>query len=206
MRLTTDEPNTPSNGFSRTLAFPERPLAFSDRPLAFPDRPLCHTNALPFPRLHFRGLSELDLITHFLTRRDYPCPACAYNLRGLRFDTCPECGMDLHLAIRGQDDSAGPQLLRVLAMTLPLGFNAIFTMIGLVGAFFSRSWRADDWLMLSMFAALGFVFALMLRRVIRTAPRFRRRPRRDQWSNALRWSSATFIIQAAAIAMMFVMN
>lgn len=34
----------------------------------------------------------------FLAERDQPCPACGYNLRGLRSARCPEC--DSHLALR----------------------------------------------------------------------------------------------------------
>ena len=159
----------------------------------------------PWPRTA-PPLSDDALLRDYLARHDCPCPACAYNLRGIRLDRCPECGMPLHLAVRGLDDSSGPQLVRLLAAAMPLGFNAIFMSIGVIGAVFSRSWRSDDWVMLSVFGVLSVVFGFLLRRVIRTSARFRRRPRRRQRRIAMRWALATGLLQAVALALMFVLR
>jgi hypothetical protein len=147
-----------------------------------------------------------DHLRHFLAARDIPCPACGYNLRDLAIDHCPECGEALFLAVRGLHEPTGPALVRLLAAALPLGFNAIFTAIGVVGAAFSHSWRPDDWLLVGMFGGLSVVFAGMLGRVQRTMPRFRGRARRNQWKRALGLSAIAFLIQAVAIVFMFIVR
>jgi len=38
-------------------------------------------------------------LSEFLARFDEPCPACRYNLRGLRSTACPECGESLELHV-----------------------------------------------------------------------------------------------------------
>jgi hypothetical protein len=40
------------------------------------------------------------LLERYLADRDIVCPGCAYNLRGLRSDRCPECGDQLELSLR----------------------------------------------------------------------------------------------------------
>ena len=59
---------------------------------------------------------------------------------------------------------------------------------------------------MGLFGALSVSFAVLLWRVQRTMPRFRRRPRRGQGRRALGLSAVAFIIQAAAIAFMFVVR
>ena len=40
-----------------------------------------------------------DLLSIFLRDRDVPCPGCAYNLRDLTTNHCPECGRGLALRL-----------------------------------------------------------------------------------------------------------
>ena len=39
------------------------------------------------------------ILRTFLAEHDEPCPACGYNLRGLRGEACPECGETLRLMV-----------------------------------------------------------------------------------------------------------
>lgn len=43
-----------------------------------------------------------QLLTRYLAEHDAPCPVCAYNLRGLIADTCPECGTPVRLGVVGK--------------------------------------------------------------------------------------------------------
>src|SRR5918993_2064731 len=38
-------------------------------------------------------------LVEFLRHRDFGCPLCAYNLRGLTSMRCPECGRELRLSV-----------------------------------------------------------------------------------------------------------
>lgn len=40
-----------------------------------------------------------DHLRQFLAERDSPCPRCAYSLRGLTTDRCPECDAALRLQV-----------------------------------------------------------------------------------------------------------
>lgn len=42
---------------------------------------------------------DAELIARYLEQRDTPCPACGFNLRGVRDATCPECGRRLGLSM-----------------------------------------------------------------------------------------------------------
>ena len=43
--------------------------------------------------------ADLELLTTYLAAHDVPCPRCAYNLRGVELDVCPECGESLSLKL-----------------------------------------------------------------------------------------------------------
>jgi hypothetical protein len=56
----------------------------------------------PFPMRHSLGIGCgeglcVDPLESYLAAHDEPCPKCGYNLRGLRGDTCPECGTRINL-------------------------------------------------------------------------------------------------------------
>ena len=42
------------------------------------------------------------LIRQLLADRPMPCPACGYQLQGIAADRCPECGVQLHLQVKGR--------------------------------------------------------------------------------------------------------
>ncbi len=74
-------------------------------------------------------------LQRFLAGRDIPCPACAYNLRGLGSPRCPECGAPLSVegirkAIRAKGGApvviAGAGVLIFALIALP---SAAFLML-----------------------------------------------------------------------------
>ncbi|MCZ6834659.1 MAG: hypothetical protein O7G85_02700 [Planctomycetota bacterium] len=149
-----------------------------------------------------RELSSRTLLSAFLSERDVPCPGCAYNLRSILMNHCPECGMPLYLMVRGTHVSNGLQFARLLTMALPLGFNLIFTMIGFVGAMFARSWRDQDWVLLVGFAFFTILFMGGLTWVMATTKSFHQRPRSSQFKRVIVTGLLAFSIQASAIALM----
>lgn len=60
--------------------------------------------------------SRRTLLAGVLADRDWACPGCAYNIRGLTSDRCPECNQLLEVRI----SLAEPGLGRFLRVLLPL--------------------------------------------------------------------------------------
>ncbi len=57
-----------------------------------------------------------ELIRSFLADRDFPCPGCSYNLRGVEQPLCPECGRAIELTINRPGRSRGYLLFVLLAL------------------------------------------------------------------------------------------
>jgi hypothetical protein len=43
--------------------------------------------------------ADTESLVAYLSTRDVPCPGCAYSLRGLKSDHCPECHQQIVLGI-----------------------------------------------------------------------------------------------------------
>jgi hypothetical protein len=48
---------------------------------------------------HSAAAAEREWLAEFLRERDAACPLCAYNLRGLASERCPECGREVRLSV-----------------------------------------------------------------------------------------------------------
>ncbi len=57
-----------------------------------------------------------ELIRSYLADRDFPCPGCRYNLRGVESPVCPECGRTIELTISRPGRSRGYLLFVLLAL------------------------------------------------------------------------------------------
>jgi len=53
------------------------------------------------------AITQECAVSGYLQSRDVPCPSCRYNLRGVRGDSCPECGGPLVLELKGRRPSSG---------------------------------------------------------------------------------------------------
>lgn len=61
----------------------------------------------------------------FVADRDVPCPACGYNLRGLRGRNCPECGLELRLMVQLEEQAMGALMATLAALFGQLGASAL---------------------------------------------------------------------------------
>lgn len=76
-------------------------------------------------------MADAQLAT-FLADRDEPCPACNYNLRGLKTDRCPECNRELVLQIRLSEPRMGAWIAALAASAAMFGFNGLLVVYFLV--------------------------------------------------------------------------
>ncbi|MHC4274488.1 MAG: hypothetical protein ACYSUR_12590 [Planctomycetota bacterium] len=134
--------------------------------------------------------TEAQLLHALLASRDVACPVCAYNLRTIESDNCPECGATLELRVGSTDLKLGPWLTALLGMALPLGFVSIYAIFGLVAMlllFTSGSVPGGPSLLVSIsvptLVCAGYAFLLW--RLFRRRRKFWAKPRRAQWRAAV---------------------
>lgn len=82
-------------------------------------------------------------LTAFLADRDALCPVCAYNLRGLTGEHCPECGRHLVLAVGTTEPKLGAFIVGLIGLSGGLGFCGI--LLAYVAVFFlTRGFGGPD--------------------------------------------------------------
>lgn len=66
---------------------------------------------------------ERDLVAlrDFLAERDFPCPACKYNLRGLTSTNCPECNQPLELRVSLVEGASGAFIAAIVGLAVGAG-------------------------------------------------------------------------------------
>jgi hypothetical protein len=72
---------------------------------------------------------DRDWLVSWLAEHDAACPVCAYALRGLRADRCPECGGTLSLGVTSDQLAHGPWLVGIISFALGLGFDGVMSVI-----------------------------------------------------------------------------
>jgi hypothetical protein len=118
------------------------------------------------------------LLAEYLADRDLACPNCAYNLRGLTTDRCPECGEPLRLELRGTERRMGAYLVLLSGCCVGLGGGLLFTI-----ALLSYN-GPGDWLRQpgpAALAGLALVCGCALPFVVRSRGRFQRCAARTRW-------------------------
>ena len=115
-------------------------------------------------------MSETDPLIAYLATHDAPCPGCKYNLRGLRGDSCPECGFGLTLRLYSGNESLGGLYWFVGGVWSFLGvaiYNValLITIITFYGYFMPWFW----WLLPASGFGLGTIAAVVV-----TKKRFRK--------------------------------
>jgi hypothetical protein len=126
-------------------------------------------------------------LAHFLEDRDVLCPHCRYNLKSLKSDRCPECGLKLRLSIGLAEAYLAPWVLLAVTSAAAGGVGVIFGYYLL---------RLDWWQLPKMARAPIDYFAFMIpvsvlaivlrRRFIRLSPR-------NQWAISLAVSVITVL-------------
>ncbi len=129
------------------------------------------------------------LLVSFLASRDVRCPACGYNVRGVRAPACPECDEPLELALLGTDRALGGWLLAIVACALACGADLlaaalflaqIISLGGLIGGPVFR-------FTLGAIVAIGVVCAVSLSVLLR------HRRDWDRMSSRQRWRTGTAV-------------
>jgi hypothetical protein len=72
------------------------------------------------------------LLASYLEQVEVACPSCAYSLRGLKTDRCPECNQRLSLEVRLAEPKMGVFLAGLVAIGMALGFCGFVLVWGLV--------------------------------------------------------------------------
>ena len=62
-----------------------------------------------------------ESLVQFLATHDAPCPKCGYTLRSVESPTCPECGLQLEVALLPNRQSATPWCALLVAVSLLSG-------------------------------------------------------------------------------------
>ena len=121
------------------------------------------------------------LLERYLADRDIVCPGCAYNLRGLTSDRCPECGDQLELQLRLVEPRQGPLIAGLVGLSAGAGLGGLLLIYGLIVTFV-MSQRAGGLRRFFVINAIGFavhLIALLLWirywHPIRRGPTWRRR-------------------------------
>jgi hypothetical protein len=142
-----------------------------------------------------------DALRLHLSRRDVPCPACGYNLRGLTSGRCAECGAPLELHV-------GSARARLAWWTTPLAavagvfmFALTMSVSGAAGALDSQFWMASDWSVLFAFAAWTVFSGAWLAWVVARRHAVAARPRTERWLRGLATTALAIIAQTGAIAL-----
>lgn len=147
------------------------------------------------------------LLVSFLASRDVPCPACGYNLRGVRDPACPECREPLELALLGADRALGGWLLAIVVCALASGadllaaalFAAQYLFWG--GQFGAPVVRFT----LAAIVALGVVCAASLSVLLRHRRDWDRMTTRQRW-RAGTAVAITVLASHAVVGLLFLIN
>lgn len=67
-------------------------------------RPFRSGRTPPKPTVAYPPATDGDLLVRFLERHEVSCPACGYDLRGVRDARCPECAAELALTVASNKD------------------------------------------------------------------------------------------------------
>lgn len=72
--------------------------------------------------------TDSRLLGEFLAARDFACPACGYNLRGLTSDRCPECNLELALTVRLAEPRMAAFIAGLVGLACGMGFSGLLTL------------------------------------------------------------------------------
>jgi len=142
-----------------------------------------------------------DALRLYLSRRDVPCPACGYNLRGLASGRCAECGAPLELHVGSAKARLAWWAVPFAAVAGVFTFALTMSVSGAAGALDSQFWAASDWNALLAFAAWTVVSGAWLAWVIARRHAVATRPRAERWLRGLATTVFALIAQTGAITL-----
>ena len=136
---------------------------------------------------------ESELLKQLLALREFPCPVCGYNLRGIKSGKCPECGAKLDLRVVSADLKLGPWIAAILGVALPLGFGVIMTLLFSYIVFIEGFSGNGEEYILGLLLLLTIVEGVALGLLLRKRKKF--------WRNTIQYQRtiATMCIGVSAI-------
>src|SRR4051812_47683066 len=75
-----------------------------------------------------------EFLQAFLAQRDVACPGCAYNLRDLQGQRCPECGNELTLAIGLAEPKQAAAIAGLVGLAAGAGMSGLLLVYMLIRA------------------------------------------------------------------------
>ena len=120
-------------------------------------------------------LNEHQLLRQFLRARDVACPGCAYNLRDLTGQRCPECGQAIVLHLQLAEPRQAALLTGLIGLSAGAGLNGLLLVYYAIMLMMMPYGPPDNrflWTILTGFLvhALGVAAWLRYWRRIRLAP------------------------------------
>lgn len=121
------------------------------------------------------ALSDEAFLRQYLAERSVACPMCAYELRGLTSDRCPECGERLVLQVGAAEPKMAAWVAGLIGLAGGAGFNVVLFGWGLLATLVSGFGpELGELIVIFAFAAVGAVALLAW---VRLGRRIRRLPR-----------------------------
>ena len=105
------------------------------------------------------GSIQADFLRSYLAGRDEPCPNCAYNLRDLTGDRCPECGQELTLRVQLAEPRLAAFLTGLIGLSAGAGFSGLILIY----------WLIAVWIVRVGATAPGFVRVTLIGLAVQTA-------------------------------------
>ena len=138
-----------------------------------------------------------EMLGAILAREDTPCPACGYNLRGVRGESCVECGSALRVGVVTDSARSGPWLVAIIACSMAIGFDAVASLLMLiliaVSLFVAGGPPIQAFAMLGLLLMLGVLSAALLVAILRRERLYHGPAVRVQWWAAAVLTAAVFI-------------
>ncbi len=146
---------------------------------------------------------ESELLKQLLALREFPCPVCGYNLRGIESDKCPECGAKLDFRVVSADLKLGPWIAAILGVALPLGFGVIMTLLFSYIVFVEGFSGNGEEYILGLFLLLTIVEGVALGLLLRKRKKFWRNTIQYQHTIATMCIGVSAILTTIVIAVLF---
>ncbi|TVQ51237.1 MAG: hypothetical protein EA377_13070 [Phycisphaerales bacterium] len=112
----------------------------------------------------------------WLAGRDVWCPACRYNLRGLRVDRCPECGIAFELGLKASTPGFKVWVFALIATSMGVGISFLIAGLGLFDFGPMPVRQRIVWATYPINLIAGIVYTVML---VRQRARIWQRPTRE---------------------------
>jgi hypothetical protein len=150
-----------------------------------------------------RDMTDGDILRAFLATHDANCPQCAYQLRGVESEKCPECGRTIELQVQPAAPRMAPWLFALIFTSIFGGFHWIMLIaFGVSGLLYygSLSVILSD----SVLYLIGSIpYAITLPLLIARRRAFQRRTIRRQWVWSALLVFAYVVLETIWISLMF---